>query len=75
MAIPKKVTEEAPRDLSSPEMDTPVVPEKSSHTTAHIFASSGGKIRTYDAATHGENFHDLAKQFVAHTPGARIELK
>jgi hypothetical protein len=43
-------------------------------TKAVVMAEAGGHIRTYDVDTHGEDFHDLAKEFVAHTPGATIVL-
>ena len=43
-------------------------------TTAKVLTPNGNVIRTYDLATHGEDFHDLAKQMQAQHKDSRIEL-
>lgn len=48
---------------------------KSEGTVADVFAATGGLIRTYTVADHGDKFEELAKEFVAHTPGSRIVVK
>lgn len=49
---------------------------KSDATSAAVYSKTGGHIRTYDLDTHGENFHELAKEFVAQdkNEGATIQL-
>lgn len=47
---------------------------KKNYTVAKVLTSNGNVIRTYDFATHGEDFYDLAKQMQAQHNDSRIEL-
>lgn len=48
--------------------------EKAAATKAVVLSSTGGHIRTYDVDTHGEDFAELAQEFVGHMPGATVQL-
>lgn len=48
--------------------------EKVKATTAEVSSSTGALIRTYTLADHGENFEELAAEFVSHTPGTVVSV-
>lgn len=49
-------------DVASDAVET--VADAKVATKAHVHASTGGHIRTYDDETHGPEFHELAKEYV-----------
>jgi hypothetical protein len=45
---------------------------KADVTSAAVHSATGGHIRSYTLADHGENFAELAKEFSDHTPGSTV---
>lgn len=78
MGRPKKIVDEVLDNTPEVTKDVPVVEETVTKETksgksVQVFDVVGTFIREYSAETHGKDFSDLAKQFVADRPGFTIK--
>ena len=76
MAKKKETSAEKPEAKNTPPAaDQGAAPAEKKKESVSVFDSKNGKlIRTYSLKVHGENFEDMAKEFVSKAPDKR-EIK